>query len=107
MFHFALDAVYKHGKFSEVLLKKGLQFVPNRKDGIGAFHSSFVLLPVEINFFLKEQGCKKDALVACGTGHIKIILALSTKVITFYLQTFIIQVKVFDLEGLFQSAKFA
>lgn len=79
--------------------KNSLKFVLNKRDGIIAFNLNFMLLPVEVNFIIKEQGCKKDAFIICGTGCIKIILVLLTKIITLYMWAFIVQVKVFGFEN--------
>lgn len=57
-----------------------------------------MLLPIEVDLIIKKQSRKKDVLVACSTGYMEIIFALLTKVVAFYLQVFIKQVKVSGLE---------
>ena len=93
------NASYKQGRFSKTLLEKGLEFVPRRGDGIVTFNLSFVLLPAEVNPVLEERGCKGDAFVACDSGHIKMVLTLSTEIIVLYMQASIIKVGVSGLEG--------
>ena len=79
-----LDVGHKQGKFSKTLLEKGLKFVLRRGDNTIMFSLSLVLLPAELDPVGEKQGRKEDALVARGTGCIKIILTLSTKVIILY-----------------------
>ena len=45
---------YKQGRFSKILLKEGLEFVLNKKNGIVTFNLRFILLPAEINPILEE-----------------------------------------------------
>lgn len=83
--NFCLDVGHKQDEFSEILLEKNLKFIPSRGDGTVMFNLSLVLLLVEVNLILAKQGYKKHALVVCHTGYIKMILALSTEVIIFYM----------------------
>lgn len=92
------DAIYKCNRFSKIILEKSLKFISNKKNYIVAFNLSFVLLSVKVNPILEKQDYKKDALVAYGTSHIKIILILLTNVIVFYIQAFIVQVEVFSFK---------
>lgn len=70
--------------------KKSFKFVLYKRDGIIAFNSSFMLLLAEIGPISKEQSCERNIFITRSTGHTKIILILSTKVVTFYIQAFII-----------------
>lgn len=72
------------------MLEKGLKFVLNRRDGIIVFNLSFILLLAKVDLIIEQQGCKENALVICSTGRIEMIFALLIKVITFYMQAFII-----------------
>lgn len=90
LLNFYLNIGYKKGWFSKILLKKGLKFVTSREDGTIIFNLSFVLLPVKINLVVEEQSHKKDALVAHVIGYVKIIFALLTKVVAFYIKASII-----------------
>lgn len=87
---FYLDASYKQDRFSKTLPKKSFKFVLNRKIGIIAFHLNFMLLLAKIDLLTEKQSCKRDALVFCGIGRIKIIFALLIKVIALYIQVFIV-----------------
>lgn len=51
-----------------------------------------MLLSAKINLILKEQSCKKETLVTCSIGYIKMILALLIEVIALYKWASIIQV---------------
>ena len=93
------DASHERGGFSETLPEKGLEFVPNRRNGIVAFHLSFVLLPAEVNPISKERGREEDAFVARGSGRVEIILTLLTKIIALHMQAPIVKVGVPGLEG--------
>ena len=78
--------------------EKGFEFVPSREDGIVAFYLSFVLLPAEVNPISEERSRKGDAFVACGSGRVKMILTLSTKIIALYVRAFIVKVGVSGLK---------
>ena len=93
------NASYKQGEFSKTLPKKGLKFVLSRGDGIVTFHLSFVLLPAEVNPISKERVRKRDAFVAHGFGHIKMILIMLTEIIALHMQASIVKVGVPGLEG--------
>ena len=95
---FGPDASHKQSRYSKIWPKEGLKFVPNRGDSIFAFNLSFVLLLAENNLVLEKKGCKKNAFIAHGSGHIKIILISLTKVITLYMQAFIVKVKIPGIE---------
>lgn len=72
------------------MLGKNLKFVLSKRGSIIALNLGFILLLAKINAILKKQSCKNDVLIAYDTGHIKMILVLSTKVVVFYMQTFIV-----------------
>lgn len=72
------------------MLKKDLKFVLSRKNNIFAFYLSLILLLAKINFILIKQKYKKDALMICSIGYVKIIFILLVKIVAFYMQTFII-----------------
>ena len=80
-----LDASYKRGGFSKTLLKKSLEFVLNKGNGIVTFNLSFVLLLAKVNPISKKRGCKRDAFVACSFGRIEMVLTLLTKIIALYI----------------------
>ena len=80
-----LDASYKQSGFAETLPKKGLEFVPSRRNAIVAFNLSFLLLLAEVNLVSKKQGQKGDAFVSCDSNHIKMIFTLLTEVIILYM----------------------
>lgn len=64
-----------------------------------------MLLPTEVNIISEKQSCKKDTLVTYSIGCIKIILKLLTKVVTLYMQAFIVQVGIFGLKKLVLECK--
>lgn len=65
--------------------EKSLKFVLNKVGGTVAFNLSFVLLPAKNNLVIEEQGRKKNIFRVRGTGYIKIIFALLTKIIALYM----------------------
>lgn len=79
--NFSPDTSQKCDEFSKTLPKKSFKFSLYKRNSIVVFNISFVLLLAKINLILKEQGRGKDILGACGTGYVKIVLALSTKII--------------------------
>lgn len=99
LLNFSPDASYKRSGFSKTLLKKGLKFIPSRKSSTITFNLSFVLLSVEIDLIAKIQSCKRHTFRAYGNNRIKIIFVLPIKVITLYIQAFIVQVEVTSLEN--------
>ena len=110
-FDFVSNVVYKCSRFSMTLLKESFEFVLCESSNPVLLNLNLVLLSAEVNLILEEQNCKRDALVACGIGCIEIIFTMLTKVVTFYIQAFIIQVgltglKVFLLRGGVCLAKF-
>lgn len=96
--NFCLNIGLKWGRFSKTLLKEDLKFVLWKKDDIIAFNLSLVLLLAEVNLILEKQSHKWDALVAYSIGYIKMILILSTKIITLHVWAFIIQIRVLGLK---------
>lgn len=81
---FSPDASHKDNRFSDALLKKGLKFVSSRSDGTIAFNFGLVPWPAEVDSIPEKRGHKGYMLAACGTGHVEIIFAVTTKVITFH-----------------------
>lgn len=97
-FNFILDIVYKSGGFSKTLLKEVLKFVPGEWSNPVSLNLSFVLLSAKIDSIAEEQSCKVNALVAYGTGYIKIIFTLLAKLVASRVSALIIQVGVLGLE---------
>lgn len=95
---FSQNAGYKQRGFSNTLLEKSFEFVPNREDSIVAFHLSFVLLLVEVDSITGEQSRKRDAFGARGTGRIKMVFTVLTEVVTLHVQVPIVEIRVFGLE---------
>lgn len=98
LFNLASDIIYKHGRFSETLSKKSLEFVPGERGGPILFFL-YLVLPLKVDSISKKQGCKKDAFRAHGPSYFELVLALSTELITFPMQVFIIEVKVSSFKG--------
>ena len=84
LLNFCPDVSYKQVGFFETLPEKSFKFVSNRGDSTIVFNLSLVLLPAEVDPVIEKRGCKENALVIRSTGHVKMILALLTKVITLY-----------------------
>lgn len=57
-----------------------------------------MLLLMEVDSITKQQAFKKNAFRVCGTGCVKIVFILLTEVVVFYIQTFIVQIRVPNLE---------
>ena len=93
------DIGYKRGGFSKILLEKGFKFVPSKKGGLVTLNLCFVLLPMEVDPIPEQKSRKENALMICGTGHVEMILALSTKIVALHVQASIIQVRVMGLKG--------
>lgn len=74
------------------MLKKNLKFVLNRGDDTITFNLCFILLIMEVDLIAEKQSNKKIAFRVRGISYIEIILELLTKIVTFYMQVFIIQV---------------
>ena len=106
LFDLGQDVSHKQGKFSKTLLEKSFEFVLSRKNGIIAFNLRFVLLSIESNLISKKQSCKRDAFMARGFGHVKIILILLAEVIALYMRAFIVKVWVLDLKEQLQNTVF-
>lgn len=69
---------------------KSFKFVLSKRNSIFAFYWDFVLLVVEVDSILKEQGHKKDMLKSCDAGFVEIIFALLAEIIALYMQAPII-----------------
>lgn len=98
MLNFSSNIYYKYNRFFNTLLDKSFKFVSNREKNILVFYLTLILLLVEIDPILEKQSFKKDVFITCGNSYIKIIFALLVKFIAFYMQVFIIQVRIFSLE---------
>lgn len=85
MLNLCSNVSHKQSKFFEILLKKDLKFILNRKNGIIMFKLSFMLLPAKVDSIAKKQDHKGNAFKTCGTGCIQIILALLTKIVALHI----------------------
>lgn len=79
------NAGYRKSEFSEILLEKSLEFILSNEGGIVALNLGFILLLAEVDFISKKQSRKRDKLVIHGPGRVKMILALSTKIVVLYI----------------------
>lgn len=84
------DISYKRKGFFKALLEKNLEFVLSKRSSLVVLNLSLVLFSAKVYPIPKEQNCKKNALMACGIGRVKIILTLSIKIETLHVQTPII-----------------
>ena len=80
-----LDIGYKQGRFFKALLTKDLEFVLSERSNLIALNLGLVLLPAEVDSISEEQGRKRNALMARGTGRVEMILALSTEVVAHHM----------------------
>lgn len=81
------------------LPKKDLKFVLSKGNGIIVLNLGFMLLPTELGLIVEKEGHKIDAFEIRSTGCVKIVLALLTKVVSFYIQATIVQVEVLEFES--------
>lgn len=56
------DVGHKNRELFKILPEKSLEFVSSRADGTVTFNFSLMLLLVEVDLILEEQGGKKDTL---------------------------------------------
>lgn len=92
------DASQKQGRFFKTLSENVLKFVSFRTNSTIVFNFRFVLLPAEVDLVLEKQSLKENALVVRGSGYFAVVLTLLTKIITLYMQAFIIKFGVSGLE---------
>lgn len=90
--------ILKKNRFLEILLEKNLEFVLCKKDNIIAFNLNFMLLLAKIDLISEIQSRRKETLIVCNIGYIKIVLALLAKVIAYLMQTFIVYIRIFGFE---------
>ena len=83
-FDFTPDVINKRGGYSKTLSKEWLEFVPSKGNDLVPLNLSLVLLPAEVDPISEKRSRKRDALVARGTGRVKIVFTLPTKVVTLY-----------------------
>lgn len=83
-FDFTPDVVNKRGRFSKILSEKCFKFVLSEESNPVPLNLNLVLLPIKVDFILKKQDRKRDALVVCGTSYIEMIFTLLTKVVILY-----------------------
>ena len=57
-----------------------------------------MLLPIEIDAISQKRGCKRDLIRFSGSAGGKIVFALLTEVITFYVKPTAVDVRGLDLE---------
>ena len=84
------DIGHKYGGFSETWSEKSLEFISSKGAGSVALNLGLMLLLAEVDLVPEEQGHKGNTLEFCGTGHVKIVLTLSTKVVALYIRTTIV-----------------
>lgn len=85
LLNLCLDINHKQGGFSEIFLKKSLEFFPSKGDDTIVFNLSLVLLPAKIDPLAEKQGCEGNMFEACDTGHVEIILILLIKIVVFHI----------------------
>lgn len=63
------------------MLKKSFEFILNKISNIVIFNLNFVLLLEKFDSVPKKQCHKRDALIACDFGCVKMIFTLLTKIV--------------------------
>lgn len=71
--------------FLKFCQKKALNLFQVRKGSIIVFNLSFMLLSAEIDLVIEKHSCKRYIFRACDIGYIKIIFALSIKVVALHI----------------------
>lgn len=56
------------------------------------------MLKAKIDPILDKQGCKKNTLVTCDFGYIKMIFTLLTEIVAIYVKALIIKISVLDFK---------
>lgn len=84
------DANHKGGRFSKTLPEKSLEFVLIRGDDTIIFNLDLVLLAVKVASILEEQNYKRNMLKTRNIGRVKMVLALSTKIVVLHIRATII-----------------
>lgn len=70
--------------FLKLFFKKVLNLFKN-KDVAITFNLSFVLLPINVDNFIKKYNYKKNAFVVFDFGNYKLIFLLLEEIIIFYI----------------------
>ena len=99
LLNLGLDVGYKRDRFPKILSKKGLKFVPSRGGSTIVFDLCLMVLPAKIDPVAEKCSREGHAYRACGTGRVKIILTLSTKLVSLHVYTSIVQVGIPGLKG--------
>lgn len=94
------DASHEGDKISDNLPKKNLEFLLSNRAGTVTFNFSLLLLKAEVDLIPEEKSRKWHAFWAYSVGHVKMLLALSKKVIAFYVEATIVQIGVSSLKNL-------
>ena len=84
------DVGHKRGGFSKTLLEKGLGFISSEGGDPVALKLGLVLLPVKVDSVLKEQSREENMFEPRSIGRVKMVLTLSTEVITLHVGTTIV-----------------
>ena len=71
----------------------------NKGGSTVVFDLGLVLLLVKIDPVAKKRRCKKHAFRIHGTERVKMILALSTKIVALYMCTLVVEVGILGLES--------
>lgn len=79
------DIVYNKSRLAKTFPQRNLKFIPRQKNGPFAFNLGLMFLPKEINPILKEQGCKRYALMIFDFNNLEIVFILLRKVLSFYI----------------------
>lgn len=85
LLNLSLDVDHKCNRFFKIFLEKSLEFVLSKRSVIISLYLGYMLLLAKVDLVFEEQSCKKKKLVAHGTGCVKIVPILSTKIVVLYL----------------------
>lgn len=94
-----LDFSYKSSRFSKALPRNSLEFILCKRDGTIVFNLSLVLLLIEVNSILEEKDRKRYILGVCNISRIKMVLALSIKIVAPHVIVTIVPISILCLES--------
>ena len=97
MSDFCLVIIDKRSKISLGLMEKRLELVPRNQNQTFIFYFPFILLPTEVDTVSQKRGCKRNLVRSGGSADSKMVFALLTEVITFYVKSTAVTFRVLAL----------
>lgn len=99
----APDIMHQEHYLSNTIFQKDFKLISSWKNSVITLNSGFVLLLIKKNFIFQEMNCKLYSSLVFNFYIIKFIFALSEKVITRYMQSIIIEIRVSSLKKPLQN----